>query len=452
MKSGTGRRLIFFLGGGLFLLLAVFWFGVHLLQPAGIVPGNGDGTIGVFGPFVVIFSSTADKEAAEASIGFEPPLTGEFRWDGSRVSFWPSQPLNVGEEYTVKVAGKSPLAGGQPFGKGSTRTFLVRSPQLLYLSPSDRPEIWRLVLDGTPAVQMTHTQGKIYDYAVDRSGEKILYSAKNDQGGISLWITDREGGSARSLLPCGEDICIQPSFSPFGDQLAYVRRNANGVPGSSPGLPRVWLMNLNDGSTQPLPMSPEHSGSNPAYSPDGKWLSYYDELAAQIHLVKLSTGEEVVLERAANIPATWTADSQWLYFVQVQQEETVTFNILVQWNADTRKISRVFPGEGESGIDEGPALFSPNGQWLAVRRAEIGHPESRIFEVMSNPGGTATTIAINAPDILGMASWSPDSAHLAFQVFRSGGSSATPAVRVWSQEEHRTIEVASDAMLPQWLP
>lgn len=451
MNPRTGKWLILFLGAGVFVLLAGFWLVGHLLWPAVMVPGSPNGTIGAYGPLIVQFSSTVAKDAAEASITFEPSLKGEFRWDGSRVSFWPSRPLTVGKEYTVIISGGR-WAGGHFFGKGVTRTFLVRSPQLLYLSPSKNPEIWRLALDGSPAIQMTHTQGRVYDYAVDRSGEKILYSAENDQGGISLWIMDREGDSARSLLPCGEDICIQPTFSPLGDQLAYVRRNATGVPGSSPGLPRVWLMNLADESTRPLPMSPEHSGSNPAYSPDGQWLTYYDEAAFQIHLVELSTGEEIVLERTANTPVAWTADSQWLYFNQIQQEETVTFNVLAQWNASTRQISRVFPDAEVPGVDEGPALPSPDGQWLAVRRAEIEHPESRIFEVISSTGGAANAIVINPPDILGMASWSPDSTRLALQVFRPGDSSAMPVVEVWSLENRHTIEVARDAMLPQWLP
>lgn len=452
MKPGTGRRLILFFGAVGVLLLAGIWLVGRLLQPGVMMPGNPDGTIGVYGPWIVQFSSPVDKNAAEASINFDPPLQGEFRWDENRVSFWPSQPLNVGKEYTVKISGEGHLAGERSFGKGVARTFLVRSPQLLYLSPSESPELWRLALDGSSAVQMTHTQGKIYDYAVDRSGEKIVYSAKNDQGGVSLWIMNREGSSARSLLPCGEDFCVQPTFSPWGDQLAYVRRNATGVSGSSPGLPQVWLMDLADGATRPLPVRPGHSGSNPGYSPDGKWLTFYDETAFQIHLVELSTGEEIVLENAANTPTAWTADSQGLYFNQIQQEETVTFNVLAQWNTSIRQVKRVFPGDEGQGVDEGPAVPSPDGQWLAVRRAEVSHPEVRVFKVISTTGGATFTIMGDSSEIFGLACWSPDSAHLAFQILRSGDSSATPAVRIWSLENQHTIEVARDAMMLQWLP
>lgn len=211
-------------------------------------------------------------------------------------------------------------------------------------------------------------------------------------------------------------------------------------------------MNLADNSTHPLPIKPGHSGSNPSYSPDGKWLTYYDETASQIHIVELSTGEEVALENAASTPPAWTADGQVLYFDQIQQEETVTFDVLAQWNASTQQISRVYPGDEGQGIDEGPAVPSPDGQWLVVRRAEVFHPESRVFKVVSTLGGAAFIIRGDSPEVLGLAYWSPDSARLAFQVFRSGDSSATPVVRVWSVENQDMIEVARDAMMPQWLP
>ncbi len=73
-----------------------------------------------------------------------------------------------------------------------------RELQVVFLSPVDAPELWRVAVAGGEALPLTETGGQVYDFAVSHTGEWIAYSADNDAGGQDLWLLELASGEVKN--------------------------------------------------------------------------------------------------------------------------------------------------------------------------------------------------------------------------------------------------------------
>ena len=95
---------------------------------------------------------------------------------------------------------------GETMGSSGTAPTVNR---VVYLAPSARPDLWRAASDGSQQRQLTQSGGKVYDYAVWSDGSRLVYSAANELGGLSLWTLNRDGGDVTLVLDCGADRCFE---------------------------------------------------------------------------------------------------------------------------------------------------------------------------------------------------------------------------------------------------
>ncbi|HET8842561.1 MAG TPA: prolyl oligopeptidase family serine peptidase, partial [Ktedonobacteraceae bacterium] len=96
----------------------------------------------------------------------------------------------------------------------------------------------------------------------------------------AIWETPSTGGEARRLT-AGPSNATNPAWSPDGRWLAFLSERegeAGRVEGEEQkklgkGKPQIWLLPTDGGEARQLTFLP-HGASTPAWSPDGQWLAF----------------------------------------------------------------------------------------------------------------------------------------------------------------------------------
>ncbi len=443
-------RTVVIIFAALLLAIAGIWVVRNVFAIERPEMASDSGVIGAFGPISMQFAQEMDTTSVIKHLAFEPMFVGDYTWHKNRMFFWPFTPLTPGTEVKARLDAAALTQDGRSLGE-SQWTMQVRQPMLAYLAPSDLPEVWIGDADGANGRQLTSTSGRVYDFTIDKDGETFVYSAQNDLGGVSMWQVGRDGGEANLVLDCGADWCINPAFKPRSRELAYTRRTAGITPGSAPGVPRIWILDLDSGSTSQLYANPNVFGSDPLYSPDGTWLAFHDGMEQQLRLVELASNQEILIPTSAGMTASWNHDGLLLYYNEVLVEESSAYRALYRFNPASKQIERLF-ADDVLVMDEGQAEFSPDGRWMLLARGDPGGNSRRelwLFDVKLTDNRQIT----NDPLVsIGAYRWSPDSAHIAVQTLEFGASDAKPGIRIIDRSTNEVVGEVQNASMSIWVP
>jgi TolB protein len=322
---------------------------------------------------------------------------------------------------------------------------------IAYLSPVTAPEIWRNSPDGSRPLRLTETGGKVFDYDVSPDGRQIVYSAANEQNGLDLWSVPTGGGNSRRLLGCGADSCSGPAYAPDGSQIAYSRRNkAENPGGNTPGLGRIWLMNLEDSETSPLYADAAVAGQDISWSWDGSRLSFFDPLRSAIRVHPIQGGEDLVLPVLQESSGGWSRDDKQLVFSDYAQGQERPVGALTEVDVATGQAKPAFSDLELT--DFGSPSFDPGGNWMAVGGQAAGEGSARTIWVCPLKGGQAFRISSDPQASQGAYHWDPAGVRLIYQEYRPGSSEQKPGVYIWDLPTKTTRLVAENASLPEWIP
>jgi TolB protein len=197
---------------------------------------------------------------------------------------------------------------------------------------------------------------KLADWVYEKlTGDKGVFATRiayitKTAGKFSLWIADADGENAQSALTSSEPI-ISPSWSPKGNQLAYVSFESR--------KPVIYVHELATGKRKVM-ANFKGSNSAPAWSPDGRSLlaTLSRDGGSQLYLIDVATGEAKRLTQSAGIDTepTFTPDGSAFYFVSDRGGSPQIYRTPAMGGP----VERVTFG-GSYNIS--PAL-SPDGRWL----------------------------------------------------------------------------------------
>jgi Tol biopolymer transport system component len=399
------------------------------------------------------FADAMQTDSAEARFAIEPPVEGRFEWQGRQLWFIPTRGFQPGQTYTARLQPGAQSREGRETKQEWRWSFSVREPYIVYLSAETggAREVWRMRASGGAPEQLTHTEGRVYDFAASADGEQIAYSVVNDSRGADLWWVDREGNNARVLVNCGADLCTVPAWSPAGTRVAFSREPAGLSPGSPNGPPRVWTVDTASRQASPIYESSQVLGYGPTWSPDGRRLAFFDGSAQAIRLLDIGTGQEMLINTLMGTVGSWSPDGAAMAYNDLSLESGQPISTLSRADFAAGAITPLTV-QDESFADFGPPAWSPDGEWLAVSvRTRDGGPGKQIW-LMTPDGALQQPVTDDPGYTYGGYRWDATGRALVFQRFELNKSFATPEVVVWQRATSTTTLLAKDAATPEWLP
>ena len=413
-----------------------------------------------FGAVTFEFSRPVRSDLVEQAWQIDPPAAGRWEWLDERHVRWKSiQPLPADRKLTLGFA-PGPLGrNGERLAAAASWQVSVRAPRIAALVEKDGGlDLFSYPLDGeSAAVQLSHTNGRIYDYQVSPDGETVVFSVYNERGGIDLWTVQRDGSGQRLLLDCGADRCTTPAWSPSGPgasrELAYTREGAGLDPDGPKGAPRIWILDLRSGQTVPLFTDAQKIGYGPRWSPDGQWFSIWNGLEGGIEVVRRGSGEAFLLQSANGDAGSWTADSLFLYYADTVAGETGFHNVVLRADIRQGTAATILGGNAQGGgLSVSGPVPSPADEWVAVAVQENVQIPGKKLVLLFPESKAGISISDDLSRIPGFYSWTPDGNFLVFQAYVLGGGGNETEIWVWDRETGTKSLISTGGRMPQWLP
>jgi len=411
----------------------------------------------------------------EARLELDPPAAGDLAWEGEALVFRPTDALVAGQAYTVTLDARRAWQK-----RLITWTFTVGQPRPLYLALDGQERLQLFVSEGETQRQLTDAEFGVWDYAVHPEGDSIAYSAVRiakhppgtgrqdrreqsrraaDGDGADLWVVDRDGKNARLLLSCIDASCTAPAWSADGRRIAYERQElSESVIGvlSGPLTPHVWLLDPRTGDTEPLLTGPDGAptpGRDPRWSPTGQRLAFYDLSAGAVQVYDLQSGEQQFFDTLSGV-GTWDPGGEQMVIPDLTFHGEDSHAFLVRVDTTTRAVQNLDASET---ADDHMPRWSPSGEWIAFGRTALADGTwtwGAQLWLMRPDGGEAHPLLADPEAHFGAFAWRPDGRALAY-VRLSIDEMTDPRPVLWvvslDDPEHPEL-VASDAILPGWLP
>jgi hypothetical protein len=452
------RVALSLLASFLLAVLGIIWLGRTSPPPISAYLPAPDTSLAVTGQVGIKFLRKMDIAQIPAmqlqNLQSGEVVPGTVTWQQDTLWFKPTAPLTPNTTYQAQIQPAQLQAiDGRTFHQALTWQVQVRPPELVYLAPVDGPrELWRLnPFSGEAAQQLTQTDGNIFDFGISKDGEWIAYSVINEKGGTDLWQMARDGSNAAILVNCQLDRCTEPAFAPDGSRIAYSREVAPEDPTTQPqSPPRLWTVELSTRRTAQLYQDSQVLGYNASFSPDGKYLAFFDAAQQGIRVLELANRKAHILPSWTGQVGTWSPDSkQMLYSEVVFANDTQSVTLLSANLASQATTPIDISHVGE--ISSLPA-WSPDGEWLVAGvRPLDGGVALQLWQFRPD-GSSAQPLTEDALFTWGMYRWDPTSQWLVAQRLELQKSYATPELILWNRTTGEMRPLVSNATFPAWLP
>lgn len=410
-----------------------------------------DPTLSAYGWVGVAFSQPMEPESVENAFFISPEVKGEFLWQDTTLWFRPIHPFAQDTTYQARLSGDLLTTSSEAIPVDKSWSFSVRQPALIYYVPmGESGEIWRLSPEDGSPFQLSQTGGQVLEFAVERSGEKIAFTVKNDSGGKDLWYMDRDGNNQQRLLECGQDQCSEPAWSMDTAWIAYTREVFNPeIGGYSPA--QIWTVDVDSGETQALYQSEFAFGHSPAFSPDGKRLATYDTTQKAIRILELSTSQESAIPRTLSGSGDWSPDGKQILFTDVLPAENEPFVEIYRLDLESQNIQFAL-GEASTDTDFSQPRWSPDGNWIAVSLRPVNTGISRALWVLSLHGLNPILVDGDPSATFSAYQWDPWGENLVYQRTEFSSSGVDVSIWRWNWKTRQRELLIENGARPLWLP
>lgn len=446
------RFVIFILMVILGLIITLILLGDRVgVQATALYPQPGTAT-SIHGKLGLTFNEPMKPSSVESHFSVTPHIDGVFTWeDAQTLWFTPSELLDPETDYEVTITGGAEAESGRKMLNDHVWTITVRHPDILYLVLQDiGGDLWRYETETGSTFQLTDTGGSVFDFAVDRTGDWIIYSQVNPQGGSDLWLIDREGTETSMIVDCDLDHCNQPAWTPDGEWIAYSREEFS-LEDTLHQPARVWTLFTQTKETNRLYENPDAFGHSPSFSPDGKHLATYNTNQNAIRILNLETSQESVIPSALLGVGEWSPDGKKMMYTDLVPsvlEPNVGVYIA---NLETQQVDHAF-GEFIPDTDFSPPRWSPDGNWVAFGTRPVGGGIAKAIWIINLAGDAPIQVSDDPTATFTNYRWDPWGEQLVFQRFPISGPNLQVSLWLWDHTTGETRLLVENGARPEWLP
>lgn len=411
-----------------------------------------DGIVSPFQTVTFTFSEKISAEIAADQISLEPIHEGYLQAvDDYSVRFVPLMAYELGVTYTFRIIPGEINATTREVKQAQSWGVQVREPRAAYLvSAEGQSSIWSMDRFGGDVKRLTDEDIKVISFDVAQSGEFIVFSSPNQNGGIDLWRVSREGGDASILLDCGFDRCTTPVIAPGDKLIAYSREAAGPTPDLPFGSPRIWVVDLQSGANQAIYEDQSILGYNPSWSPDANRLASFDGLADFINMIDFQSGEQFLFASTTGGPVTWSPDSTRFLYTTFEQTENGGRTQVKLADLITNETITLIGEKDPHDYAYYSVAWSPREDRAVLSLRASEETPTQVLWVFDPILLDGIVIAGDPEYTYNSPQWDPWGSALLFQQFKLKGQ-YKPEIGLWQEGTNRS-EVIAEGILPQWLP
>ncbi len=331
-------------------------------------------------------------------------------------------------------------------------TFDLQKARLAYVASDSQHEdqLYVIPLSDGAATAYTQEPAGILDYHVSQDKKTLMYSVLNPGGDSAIWGMAIDGTQRHLILSCPHAECSGAVWSPDNQSLVYERHDYTST--SAIPLLTIWWLNLKTGETQPVFRDGSFPSYSPSFSTDGQWLSYITPTNNTLQVFNLQNGRNQSIPYRSGMPEIWSpTDNSLLYWDQLALADRTIYRLKRYVLATGKTIDL----SGSADQEDYSAVWSPDGQWIAVIRSDLKSnstsDQERVWMVKPD-GSQAYPILSQQGVSYEDLSWAPDGRTLAYQLFSSQDNQRVAEIWMVDIQTRKQTRIVSGGSQPVFLP